>query len=260
MPRIRFVWLAAALVAVLAIVALKFSPAAPQLVWNLSAGGTRLLPLVTVSALLDSLNPCAFSVLVVTVAFLLSLGASRRRLLTIGGVYVLGIFTVYLLIGLGIVSALHLFNTPHFMGRLGAVLLIGLGSASLLGALFPAFPLRLKMPAATQRPMARLLERATVPAAFGLGLLVGLCEFPCTGGPYLAVLGLLHDQTTRWRGFWYLLWYNLLFIAPLVVILALASGRRSVELLEAWKRRNLRATRLITGIGMIILGFAILTF
>lgn len=260
MTRLRFIGATTAVAVILAIIALKFSPAAPQLVWNLSAGGTRLLPLVTISALLDSINPCAFSVLLVTVAFLLSLGASRRRLLTIGGAYVLGIFTVYLLIGLGIVSALHLFDTPHFMGRLGAVLLIGLGSVSLVSALFPTFPIRLKMPAITQRPMAKLLERATVPAAFGLGLLVGLCEFPCTGGPYLAILGLLHDQTTRWRGFWYLLWYNLLFIAPLVAVLAVAAGRRSVELLEAWKRRNLRTTRIVTGIGMIIIGFLILTF
>ena len=171
-----------------------------------------------------------------------------------------GIFTVYLLIGLGTIQALHLFNTPHFMGRLGAVLLMVLGSTSLISMLFPAFPIRLKMPAVTQRPMAKLLEHASVPAAVGLGLLVGLCEFPCTGGPYLAVLGLLHDQTTYWRGFWYLLWYNILFISPLVAVLAVATGRRSVELLETWKRRNLRATRIVTSIGMIIIGLIIFMF
>ena len=42
--------------------------------WNLSRGGTWLLPLVGVAALIDSINPCAFSILLLTIAFLLSIG------------------------------------------------------------------------------------------------------------------------------------------------------------------------------------------
>ena len=242
------------------VILLKTGNIGTTALWNLSDGGKWLLPLVGIAALIDSINPCAFGILLLTIAFLLSLQKTRSSILKIGGVYILGLLTVYILIGLGILQALHLFNTPHFMAKIGAVLLIALGGINLINEFFPSFPIKLRIPQAAHNKMAALMNKASFPAVFLLGALVGLCEFPCTGGPYLAVLGLLHDQTTRWRGFWYLLWYNLLFIAPLVVILALASGRRSVELLEAWKRRNLRATRLITGIGMIILGFAILTF
>ena len=70
--------------------------------WNLSDGGKWLLPLVGVAALIDSINPCAFSVLLLTIAFLLSIGKLRSSVLAIGGAYILGIFLVYLVIGLGL--------------------------------------------------------------------------------------------------------------------------------------------------------------
>src|SRR3990170_6729678 len=96
--------------------------------WNWSNEGTWLLPLVGVSALIDSINPCAFSILILTIAFLFSIGKFRSSILKIGGSYVAGIFIVYMLIGLGILQTLHLFAIPHFMAKVGASLLIALGA------------------------------------------------------------------------------------------------------------------------------------
>src|SRR3990172_2498937 len=56
--------------------------------------------LIAFAALLDSVNPCAFSVLFLTIAFLFSLGRSRKSILKAGFVYIFGIFAVYILIGL----------------------------------------------------------------------------------------------------------------------------------------------------------------
>jgi cytochrome c biogenesis protein CcdA len=158
----------------------------------LSGGGTWLLPLVGVAALIDSINPCAFGILILTIAFLFSVGQSRAGILKIGGTYILGIFTVYILIGLGILQVLHLFNTPHFMARVGAALLIAVGAIDLLGGYFPRFPIKLSIPQSAHGKIAELMNKASIPTAFFLGVLVGLCEFPCTGGPYLMVLGLLN--------------------------------------------------------------------
>ena len=117
----------ALLVLIAVAVAFLRSSGATAVVWQFSDQGRWLLPLVAVSAILDSVNPCAFSVLILTIAFLMSIGSLRSKILRLGGVYILGIFSVYLLIGLGLLRVLHLFNTPHFMGRLGAALLIVLG-------------------------------------------------------------------------------------------------------------------------------------
>ena len=109
--------------------------------WNWSDQGKWLLPLVVVSALIDSINPCAFSILILTIAFLFSIGKLRSGVLEIGMAYILGIFLVYTLIGLGILQTLHIFDTPHFMAKVGATLLVGLGLINITSHFVPAFPI-----------------------------------------------------------------------------------------------------------------------
>ncbi len=235
----------------------RYSASGAAFLWTISDGGKWLLPLISVTAVLDSINPCAFSILLLTVAFLFSIGKLRKNILKIGTFYIFGIFLVYLLIGLGILQTLHLFNTPHFMAKIGAGLLIVLGLVNLINEIFPAFPVKLKIPEASHRAMAGLMEKASLPAAFLLGVLVGICEFPCTGGPYLMALGLLHDKATFASGFGYLLIYNLIFILPLVVMLFLASDAALLEKVRNWQQKERKNERLMLGVAMIILGIFI---
>ena len=88
------------------------------------------------------------------------------------------------------------------MGKLGAGLLITLGIISILKNLFPRLPLGwiMSMPKGSANMIGKFLAKGSLPAIFGIGVLVGLCEFPCTGGPYLMVLGLLHDTATYSKG------------------------------------------------------------
>ena len=237
----------------------RFGGAGTAALWEMSNEGSWLLPLVGVAALVDSINPCAFSVLLVTMAFLFSLGKLRSSVLELGAAYILGIFVVYMLIGLGMLQVLHLFETPHFMAKLGALLLVALGLVTLANHFVPSFPVKLRMPQFAHGRMARLMEKSSLPSAFALGGLVGLCEFPCTGGPYLMVIGLLHDSGTHAAGLGYLLLYNLIFVLPLVVILLLASDRTLLAKVEAWKKSNTGAMRLWGGQAMVLLGLAIFT-
>ncbi|MDO8514011.1 MAG: cytochrome c biogenesis protein CcdA [bacterium] len=243
---------------ILAVIVLKFSPATSTLIWSASQGGAWLLPLVLISSLLDSVHPCSFSILLITIAFLFGLQLTREKILQIGGVYIAGIFAAYLAIGLGLLKVLHLFNTPHFMGKLGASLLILFGIINLLNRFFPNMPIKLKMPSLVNRPMAKLLEQTSIAAAFGLGILVGICQFPCMGGPYLMVIGLLRDSQTYLAGFWYLLLYNVILIVPLVLVLWFSADKTVVDKMQEWKRENLSHVRLIAGITMIVLGALIL--
>lgn len=225
--------------------------------WNVSDGGKWLLPLVGVAALIDSINPCAFSILVLTIAFLLSIGKLRSSVLQIGSTYIFGIFAVYLLIGLGLLQTLHIFETPHFMAKVGASLLVVLGMINVVNEFVPAFPVKLSIPHAAHHRIAVLMGRASVPTAFLLGGLVGLCEFPCTGGPYLLVLGLLHDQTTYYTGVAYLILYNLIFILPLVLILLVASDKSLLARVQAWQQQERKAMRFGGGAAMVALGLFI---
>ena len=154
------------LIAIVGVVILKNSSGASALIYNLSNNGSWLLPLVVFSSLLDSVHPCSFSILLITIAFLFGIQITRRKILQIGGTYILGIFAAYFLIGLGILKVLHLFNTPHFMGKLGASLLVLFGIINLINHFFPSFPIKLKLPKALHTTMAGLMEKSSFPAAF----------------------------------------------------------------------------------------------
>ncbi|MBU6390368.1 hypothetical protein KGQ31_02375 [Patescibacteria group bacterium] len=213
-----------------------------------------MISLVVISALIDSTNPCAYSVLLLTVAFLVGISASRRKIISVGAVYILGIFLAYFAIGLGLLQALELWGVSHRLGRVGAILAILFGLTALIGHYFPKFPIKLKIPDFTHGKMAVLMSKATMPAAFALGALVGLFEFPCTGGPYLLIIGLLHDQATRLSGLAYLALFNLVFVAPLIIVLLAASGKTFTAALAQWRERHGGALRVATAIIMVGLG------
>lgn len=230
---------------------------------GLLAGGqsSGLVPyLVVISALVDSVNPCAFSVLLLTIAFLFSVGKTRRKILQTGGLYIFGIFLTYLLIGLGITQVLELFGVPHLMTKVGAGIVILWAIIDLLGEFVPNFPIQLKIPQGAHRRMAGLIEKGTIPTALALGVLVGLTEFPCTGGPYLFILGLLHDTATFSSGLWYLILYNLIFVAPLIVILVIGSDPTLLGKVQSWKKANNHSFRIWMGVIMLTLGILILQF
>ena len=245
------------IVTILGIIFLKNSPETSSFIWSLSNSGAWLLPLVLISALLDSVHPCSFSILLITIAFLFGMQLTRKKILQVGGTYIAGIFIAYFLIGLGILKVLHLFNTPHFMGKLGASLLIIFGVINIINELFPKFPLKLKIPSFSHTTMGRLMEKASFPAAFGLGLLVGICQFPCMGGPYLMVIGLLKDQVTYLTGSGYLMLYNFILIIPLVAVLWITANKNIVDKVQEWKKTNMKGVKFWAGLAMIIIGILI---
>jgi cytochrome c biogenesis protein CcdA len=213
--------------------------------------------LIGVSAILDSLNPCAFSVLFLTVAFLFSLGRSRRKIVEAGLAYILGIFATYVLIGLGILHVLNILNIPNVMAKLGALAIIIFGAIGFINEFFPNFPIKLKIPQAGYKRIAIIMEKATVPTALLLGFVVGLFEFPCTGGPYLFVLGLLHDQSNILRGFAYLIFYNFMFVLPLLIALLIAVNKQVLEAMDKVRRAETKQARIWVAVAMILLGVLI---
>jgi cytochrome c biogenesis protein CcdA len=237
---------------------IKLTPTGDGILALFRSSHSFFLPLVIISAIIDSINPCAFSILLLTITFLFSLGADRKKVIIIGGSYIFGVFLVYLAIGLGILRVLSFFSIPNFVGKIGAILIIVLGVLDIVNAYVPSFPIRLKIPKGSHKTMARLMEKASVPAAFALGAFVGLCEFPCTGGPYIMILGLLHDSRTFMSGFGYLLLYNVLFVAPLLIILGIASKKSLVDKFDGWRKGVSGKLRFIDG--AIMIGMGILIF
>lgn len=224
----------------------------------ISATGHWFLPVLGGAAIADSLNPCAFSILFLSIAFLMSLGKDRKFILMAGGLYIFGIGFVYTLIGVGILKVLSFFSIPNVIGTVGAWILVLYSLIGIINELFPAFPLKLKMPASSHVTLGKTIHKATIPAAFLLGILVGLFEFPCTGGPYLFVLSLLHDQQTFWGGFGYLLVYNIIFVLPLIVILLVSTNRTVLDKVDGLRRLETKKSRIILDCALLAVGLFLL--
>jgi cytochrome c biogenesis protein CcdA len=216
-----------------------------------------LLPAVLLTGLVDGVNPCALAILLFFVSFLFTIRKTWASVARMGAVYIGAVYVVYFLIGLGLLRASTLFQ-GHWLGQAGAVLLILLGLTNLLGAIFPNFPIRLEVPEGSKDSLKTWMYRATLPTTLVLGTLVGLHTFPCSGGPYVAVLGLLASQTSFWEGVGYLLLYNLMFVVPLVIVLVLSLDPVLGGKIQAWERSSSRAMRGVTGGVMAALGLGLL--
>jgi cytochrome c-type biogenesis protein len=217
-----------------------------------------LLPLVLSTGFLDGLNPCAFAVLLFFVAFLFTIQRTSGTVWLMGLIYIAAIYLAYFLIGLGLMQAVLFINDHHLMAKIGSWLVIGLGLINLKDYSFPQLPIHLRIPTIAHGTIQDWLKRATFPAAGIGGFLVGLCTFPCSGGIYVAIVGLLAAKTTYLQGVGYLGLYNLAFVLPLFIILGGVGNRRVMHHIRLAERSSRRWVRLATGLGMVIVGAVIL--
>ena len=218
-----------------------------------------LLPLVIGAGFIDGLNPCAFAVLLFFVSLLFATRSPAMDMVKMGSVYIYGIFVVYLMIGLGLLGAIVLSPDPHFMAKVGAVLMVAVGGITIANYFLPRIPMPFHMPKAIWETTRKWMMKATLPGATVAGLLVGLCTFPCSGTIYVFVLGLLASQTSFLVGLGYLYIYNLFFVMPLIAILLgimaaqHVSKRPAARGFARWERAHSREIRLVSGVVMILL-------
>src|SRR5512139_3879651 len=224
------------------------------------------LPTVLVAGVVDGINPCAFTVLLLFVTALTStlqsgeanVKAMRARLLGMGGIYIAAVFLTYLALGVGLLKSLDFFTRQHVPARFGALLAILFGLWMLKDYFLPEVGWRLQAPGQVGAVARRMARQATLPALVTGGFLIGLCTVPCSGAVYLGVLSLLSLQPTRLQGYSYLVLYNLVFILPLIVILVAASARPTLSRVAHWNLHHKETVRLVLGGGVVLMGLAIL--
>jgi cytochrome c biogenesis protein CcdA len=178
-------------------------------------------------------------------------GKDVRR---IGSFYILGVWLAYLLIGLSLFQGLRLAPFPNLIGLISSLIVILFGILNVANFFWPG-KFSLRMSSSQWGTVRRWMRKFTVPTAFVAGLLVSIFEFPCTGGIYISILGLLAQNTSFLEGFSYLLIYNVAFVIPLVSIVVFMSIKDvSTFSLENWEQKYGKQMRLILGLIMITIG------
>jgi len=225
-----------------------------------TASPSTLIPLVAGTGFLDGIHPCAIAILIFFVAFLLGLHRTFKNIFFMGSVYIFVIFLTYLGVGVGLFSGIMFFGQHHFFAKLGSWLLIILGVISIKDYFLPSLPLHLKMPNFSSKISKELLIKATLPSVIVAAFLVGLCSIPCVGGIYVAITSLLASKTTFFVGFLYLILYNVMFVAPLIILLLLAVNPLTLAKIAEFRQKNERLEKLVMGSAMAALGILILLF
>ncbi len=213
---------------------------------------------VIVAALIDSVNPCAFGVLIFLMASLLKMGSSRRALRA-GLIYSFIVFLVYFLMGWGLYRLIDTFSSsPYFyyfyLGVAGLIFLLGL--LQLKDVFWYGKGVTLRISSKAKPIIEKFMASGTLISIIILGVIVSLFELPCTGEIYIGILTIMSLHKTF--GIMYLLIYNLIFILPLVVLTYLVYRGTSTSRLQNWTVSNRKYMKLISG--LLLVGLATYIF
>jgi cytochrome c biogenesis protein CcdA len=215
------------------------------------------LSMVVFAALVDSTNPCGLSVLVFLLITMAAAG-NRKRILLVGGVYIAAMFLFHLLVGIGLFSVLAVSGLNKPFSIIGGAVALILGIVTLTDVIRNKETFLLSISESRKGMLGTYARKATVPAAFVLGILAGILGFSCTGGIYISILGLMGRDMTVMTGLPCLILYNLIFVLPLVLVTLLVAYGLSPKRAERWRTENKRIIRVIIGIILVALGLVIL--
>ncbi len=215
-------------------------------------------PLVVGAASVDAVNPCAFAVLIILIATVLTSGSRKRALLS-GLAFSLAIYISYLLMGLGVYKALASVKFSHWFMIIVGSLAIILGILNIKDYFWYGKGLLMEVPLSWRPKLKTIIRSVTSPlSAFLVGILVSLFLLPCTSGPYIVILGMLSQKETFKAALGWLLLYNFIFILPMIIITICCYFGLNPEKLEKQREKRLRSLHLIAGVIMLIMGVVIL--
>lgn len=217
------------------------------------------LSVILVSAVVDSINPCAIGVLILMISVVLGGKGSTGRLLLLGGLYIGAIYVTYLVAGLGLIYFLA--NIPL---KVTEYLALVVGSFVILAGLLEIKDFfwygrgfSLQIPPYFAKKIHKMSQNLTIPGVMLLGAFIAGVELPCTGAPYLAIITLL-SMNFNFQAFILLLIYNMIFVLPLVIILLLVAIGTKVSSIKKWKQANKAYMRFAIGYLLVALGWLLI--
>jgi len=222
------------------------------------------LGLVIGSAAIDSINPCAIGVLILMVSVILGgSGTSAnptKRLLKLGMAYIFAVFFTYLVAGLGLVyffSEIPILVAEYLSLFVGALVMFA-GILEIKDYFWYGKGPSLQIPARFADKIHQYsTESKTIFGVMLLGAFVAAVELPCTGAPYLAIITIIRVDF-NFMAFLLMVLYNLIFVAPLIIILLMVAGGSKISDVSKWKEESKGRMRLFMGILMAVLAWVLM--
>lgn len=220
------------------------------------------LAIVLAAAVIDSINPCAIGVILFLSSVLLKVSSHKSLLLRLGLIYIVTVFFVYTLSGLGLVWFQHTLIRKGYAEIIGVtvgVFVIALGLIELKDFFWYGKGISLEIFHMHREKIIALTEKISLLGIIIIGAFVALVELPCTGGPYLAITAIL-AKSFDIQALIYLLIYNGIFVLPLIAVLLLIYFGASTLRLKQWRQTKRKWMNLSSGMLMISLGTLLILY
>jgi cytochrome c biogenesis protein CcdA len=230
---------------------------------------------VLVAGLIDGLNPCAFATIVFLVSYLSFLGKQNKEILTYGIIFTFGVFIAYIIAGVGLMAGLRQLSGFPMITK-GIYLVIGtfaivLGIISFYDYILyrrgEAAKMKLQLPMALKKKIHGIIRiqtrspKAGFIGTFALGFVIAATEVVCTGQVYLPTIGyIMSVPELRVNAFLNLIFYNIMFIIPLVGVFVAAFFGVTSERMAVKTKEHTGTVKLLTALLFIGLGLFLFLF
>lgn len=215
--------------------------------------------MITIAGLIDGINPCAIGMMVMLLGYLLVFAKKPERVIKTGMVYIATVFVTYLVVGLGLysfVSQFDLSGEAKVLTWIIASVMIVAGLIQFKDFLGIEGGPHLRIPSASSGKLQTLVEKVSYPTTIVLGVLVTLLETPCSLPIYVGTATILSQSGMSFAlVIGYFIYYNFLFIFPLIVVLVVMwRGQKLVEVKE-WEHKAKKWMHL--GLALVLLAMGI---
>ncbi len=213
-------------------------------------------------AVIDSINPLEFIVIILLVTMLLSENPKdKKRAIYSGFGFSLGILTAYAFFGLLMITGFTLFKGLAGFEMRPIFFLLGIMAVS-FGVLDIAsnfFGKEKNIPGAYEIRLKKISKRANnTRGAFFLGLASCFFLTSTTAGPYVVAGGILSTMSFFEAVPLFLLYLGI-FLLPMILITVFACrGFLKINNVSEWREKNMEKINLLTGLLMIGIGITLI--
>lgn len=208
----------------------------------------------------DGFNPCTFAILIFLMSYILTVSSSRKKVLRLGLIFSLVIFIVYVLIMLGLINIISFVSFKEIGKLIIGVILLVLALINIKDFFFKGVGPSLEIPKFAQPILEKYIKKLTIISIIILAVILSIVEVGCTLGLPLAYVTVMAGEgIVGISSFFYILWYNLFYIMPLLAVIFLVYFFvLEAEKAEEYRQKLRKYMKLIGGLIMLVLALAFL--
>ncbi|MBF0252757.1 MAG: hypothetical protein HQL29_02980 [Candidatus Omnitrophica bacterium] len=236
---------------------------------------------ILISGLIDGINPCAFAAIAFLISLLYVHSYKKKEIIVICLSYCFAVFLTYTLIGIGFFNILYSLKGFYKITRVFKILvaiscfifaLLSIYDSIIYKITGNAKSLLLVLPDKFKKKISLTIgselrgnkKKNIIQLALGtfiLGVIVSCVEMICTGQIYLPTLVyILKSPDHSFAALSYIILYNIMFIAPLLAVLALCLLGTTSTSFGEFLKKNTPIVKIALALVFIGLGLGIILF